>query len=139
MWFVTFILPASASSRQGGTHPQSGQPSLPPRSTGYAQLKLFFILFYLKTYPTFDVLGGLFDLSPAKAQENVVKLLPMLKHAEKNLRVLPHRHFKPAHDNPENTNKKRRSSLMPPKGLVAGPPTAVNRNIITVEKNANIL
>ena len=72
------------------------------------ELKLFFILFYLKTYPTFDVLGGLFDLSPAKAQENVVKLLPMLKHAEKNLRVLPHRHFKPAHDNPKNTDKKQK-------------------------------
>ena len=48
------------------------------------ELKLFFILCYLKTYPTFDVLGGLFDLSPAKAQENLVKLLPILKHAEKN-------------------------------------------------------
>jgi len=28
--------------------------------------KLFFILFYLKNYPTFDVLGALFDLSPPK-------------------------------------------------------------------------
>jgi hypothetical protein len=36
--------------------------------------KLFFILFYLKNYPTFDVLGALFDLSPAKAEENVKKL-----------------------------------------------------------------
>lgn len=71
------------------------------------ELKLFFILFYLKTYPTFDVLGGLFDMSPAKAQENVVKLLPILKRAEKNLRVLPHRHFKPLRDNQKNTYKKQ--------------------------------
>ncbi len=71
------------------------------------ELKLFFILFYLKTYPTFDVLGGLFDLSPAKAQENVVKLLPLLKHAEKVLRVLPHRHFKPTSDNQKDTDKKQ--------------------------------
>ena len=39
--------------------------------------KLFFILFYLKIYPTFDVLGALFDLSPPKAEENVNKLLPV--------------------------------------------------------------
>lgn len=63
-------------------------------------LKLFFILFYLKNYPTFDVLGCLFDLSPAKAQENFVKFMPILKQAEKRLHILPHRHFKPA-----NTDK----------------------------------
>lgn len=67
-------------------------------------LKLFFILFYLKNYPTFDVLGCLFDLSPAKAEENVVKLLPLLKQAEKRLRVLPHRHFKPTDDKQHTDN-----------------------------------
>lgn len=66
------------------------------------ELKLFFILFYLKNYPTFDVLGGLFNLSPAKAQENVIKLLPILKQAETCLHVLPHRHFKPTGDNKQD-------------------------------------
>lgn len=61
------------------------------------ELKLFFILFYLKNYPIFDVLGGLFDLSPSKAEENVVKLIPILKKAEQCLKILPHRHFKPTH------------------------------------------
>ena len=60
------------------------------------ELKLFFLLFYLKTYPTFDVLGSLFDLSPSKAEEQIQKLLPILKQAEKQLEVLPDRHFKPA-------------------------------------------
>lgn len=59
------------------------------------ELKLFFLLFYLKNYPTFDVLGSLFDLSPSKANEQVKKLLPVLKEAERRLQVLPHRHFKP--------------------------------------------
>jgi hypothetical protein len=54
-------------------------------SLSTAELKLFFILFYLKNYPTFDVLGCLFNLSPAKAQENVIKLLPILKQAERCL------------------------------------------------------
>ena len=60
--------------------------------------KLFFILFYLKNYPTFDVLGALFNLSPAKACENVKELLPILKNAQQHLHVLPHRHLKPTND-----------------------------------------
>lgn len=72
------------------------------------ELKLFFILFYLKNYPTFDVLGCLFDISPAKAEETLVKLMPLLKQAEKRLQILPHRHFKPTRNNKqdnENINK----------------------------------
>jgi hypothetical protein len=69
------------------------------------ELKLFFILFYLKTYPTFDVLGCWFDLSPAKAEENVMRLLPILKQAEQRLHVLPHRHFKPASNDEQPTEK----------------------------------
>ena len=57
--------------------------------------KLFFILFYLKNYPTFDVLGAIFDLSPSKADELVQKLLPILKNAQQNLHALPHRHLQP--------------------------------------------
>ena len=68
-------------------------------------LKLFFILFYLKTYPTFDVLGCVFNMSPAKAQENVTKLLPLLKQAEKRLHVLPHRRFKSISNNPQDTEE----------------------------------
>jgi hypothetical protein len=35
--------------------------------------KLFFILYYLKVYPTFDNLGFIFGLSFSKASENVTK------------------------------------------------------------------
>jgi mRNA-degrading endonuclease RelE of RelBE toxin-antitoxin system len=66
------------------------------------ELKLFFILFYLKNYPTFDVLGCLVDISPAKAEENIIKLMPVLKQAEKRLHVLPRRHFKPASNNKQD-------------------------------------
>ena len=37
--------------------------------------KLFFILFYLKTYPTFDVLGFHFGLSGGHAHAHVDKLM----------------------------------------------------------------
>ena len=70
------------------------------------ELKLFFVLFYLKNYPTFDILGGLFDISASKAKQNVEKLLPILKQAEQNLSVLPHRHFRSASTEDDKNNKK---------------------------------
>lgn len=59
-----------------------------------AENKLFFILFYLKNYPTFDVLGFIFDLNPSNAEENVKKLLPILNGAQSKLSVLPKRSLK---------------------------------------------
>ncbi len=49
--------------------------------------KLFFILYYLKNYPTFDVLGFVFGMSPSKAAENVHALLLVLERAERNLKI----------------------------------------------------
>jgi hypothetical protein len=60
--------------------------------------KLFFILFYLKNYPTFDVLGFIFDLNPSKAEENVKKFLPILKRAQSKLKILPRRVLKTSDD-----------------------------------------
>ena len=56
--------------------------------------KLVFLLYYLKVYPTFDVLGTQFGLSRSKACENVHALLPVLYKALQNLGVMPHREFK---------------------------------------------
>ena len=41
--------------------------------------KLFFILFYLKAYPTQDVMGYFFGLSQPQVCERVNQLLPLLK------------------------------------------------------------
>ena len=43
--------------------------------------KLFFILVYAKTYPTFDVLGFLFDIHRSKAHKNTIILLGSLEKA----------------------------------------------------------
>jgi len=59
-----------------------------------AENKLFFILFYLKNSPTFDVLGFIFDLNPSNAEENINKFLPVLKRVQLKLNVLPKRSFK---------------------------------------------
>ena len=56
--------------------------------------KLFFILYYLKVYPTFDVLGDRFGLDRSKACTNVHKLLPVLIKALDKAGVLPKRKFR---------------------------------------------
>ncbi len=53
--------------------------------------KLFFVLFYFKCYPTFDVLGLLFDLNRSNACRNVQKLTPVLEKTLGKKMVLPKR------------------------------------------------
>jgi hypothetical protein len=51
--------------------------------------QLFFILHYLKTYPTFDVLGFYFGFSSGHAHGHVERLLPILLRSLSDLGVLP--------------------------------------------------
>jgi hypothetical protein len=53
--------------------------------------KLFFILFYYKCYPTFDVLGLLFNLDRSNAYRNVQKLTLMAENVLEKKMVLPER------------------------------------------------
>jgi hypothetical protein len=53
--------------------------------------RLFFVLYYLKTYPTFDVLGFQFDLSAGHAHDDVAAYLPVLQRTLGTLNVLPKR------------------------------------------------
>lgn len=55
--------------------------------------KLLFLLYYLKVYPTFDVLGTQFQMSRSKANENLHRLMPLLSQTLVNLEVMPHREF----------------------------------------------
>jgi hypothetical protein len=57
------------------------------------ELKLFFILYYWKVYPTFDVLGLQFGLDRSKACTNVHNLWPVLERNLDKLGVLPARKF----------------------------------------------
>lgn len=60
--------------------------------------KLLFLLYYLKVYPTFDVLGTQFGMNRSKACENVHALFPILCKALSSLGVLPYREFKTVED-----------------------------------------
>lgn len=53
--------------------------------------QLFFILTYVKTYPTFDFLGFVFNLHRSKAHKNTVKLIGSLEKALGRKLVLPER------------------------------------------------
>ena len=53
--------------------------------------KLFFLLFYLKTYPTFDVLGASFGLLRSKACEYAHHLAKALERTLRTVGVLPAR------------------------------------------------
>lgn len=53
--------------------------------------KLFFTLFYFKCYPTFDLLGLIFDLDRSNACRNVHKLTPLLEKTLGEAMVLPKR------------------------------------------------
>jgi hypothetical protein len=56
--------------------------------------KLLFVLYYYKTYPTFDVLGTQFEMVRSKAHTNLYKLSPLLHKTLVRLEMLPHREFK---------------------------------------------
>lgn len=51
--------------------------------------KLFFVLFYLKVYPTFDVLGALFAKPRGRSCESIHLLLPLLEKTLGQRCVLP--------------------------------------------------
>jgi hypothetical protein len=56
-----------------------------------AEQKLLFIVVYTKTYPLQVVLGELFELSQASANEWLQRLLPVLRDALQTLGVMPER------------------------------------------------
>ena len=68
--------------------------------------KLLFILFYLKTYPTFDVLGILFDMDRTTACKQVHMLAPILLSALERLDLLPAREKKHLKKKFKNLNMK---------------------------------
>jgi hypothetical protein len=59
-----------------------------------ARSKLFFVLFYLKTYPTFDVLSFLFGKQRSRACEDIHTLLPLLEKVLGHELVLPIRQMR---------------------------------------------
>jgi len=68
--------------------------------------KLFFILFYFKTYPTYDVLGIIFDMDRTTACRQVHLLSGLLLETVGNLDLLPARERKQLRKKLKNTDMK---------------------------------
>lgn len=56
--------------------------------------KLFFILFYFKCYPTFDLLGFMFDLNRSNSLRNIQRATPILEQTLGRKLVLPKRQIR---------------------------------------------
>lgn len=65
----------------------------PPGYLSTLEQKLFFVLYYLKNYPTYDGLGYLFGFSSGHAHDHLQRLLPVLQHSLAALKRLPERRF----------------------------------------------
>lgn len=94
------LLPAFVDTYQGRYESDTtvaGQPRKRRRGGGRigklqkAEQKLLFILVYTKAYPLQVVLGELFGLSQASANEWLQRLLPVLREALLALEVMPER------------------------------------------------
>jgi hypothetical protein len=73
---------------------QRGKPESPAGRKAVlltCQDKLFFLLFYLRHYPTQEVLGFLFGISQGQANHWIHRLTPILKKALRDERELPGR------------------------------------------------
>ena len=57
------------------------------------EIKLLFVLYYLKAYPTFDVLADRFGFSTSRANQHLHKLMPILQESLTELEVMPIRNF----------------------------------------------
>ena len=84
-------------SQPSATLTQQGQPRQRQVGGGRkatlqrAEDRLLFILVYQKTYPLQEIMGELFDLEVSKVNEWIHRLLPLVRDALEELRVLPER------------------------------------------------
>jgi hypothetical protein len=81
----TYVEGVAAGSRQ--RKPGGGSKGKLPTMAE----KLQFVLYYYKTYPTFDVLGTQFAMARSKAHENLHKLSPILYDTLVHLDLMPYR------------------------------------------------
>ena len=100
---------------------------------------LQFVLYYYKTYPTFDVLATQFEMARSKAHENLHKLSPILYDTLVQLELMPYREFATPEALPAACTGWTASSLMPPNGSIIVQQMRQNNVRITVVKKQHTL
>lgn len=74
-----------------GDRPNLNEPA---KKLNTVEERLFFVLYYLKTYPSFDVLGICFGMDGSNAERNVKALMFVLEKTLARIKMLPARSFK---------------------------------------------
>lgn len=90
------LLPSFTSTYQDqydGPSSDTTRPTFPGYLSSFEH-RLFFVLYYLKNYPTYDVLGYLFGFSGGHAFDHLETLLPILQASLARLDALPERSVK---------------------------------------------
>ncbi|SMF94758.1 Helix-turn-helix of DDE superfamily endonuclease [Methylomagnum ishizawai] len=77
----------------GGPSLDAPSPAFPGYLSSFGH-RLFFVLYYLKNYPSYDVLGYLFGFSGGHAFDHLETLLPILQASLAHLKTLPERSVK---------------------------------------------
>ena len=62
------------------------------------EIKLLFLLYYFKTYPTFEVFADRFGMKTSAANKQFHKLVPLLYSALEDLGVMPKRSYESVDD-----------------------------------------
>lgn len=75
---------------------KEGKPNFhePSKIIKTVEERLFFVLYYLKTYPTYDVLGVCFGMDGSTAERNIQYFLFILEKTLGRIKKLPARNFK---------------------------------------------
>jgi hypothetical protein len=100
------------------------------------EAKLFFILFYFKVYPTFDLAGLLFDLDRSQANRWMHRLQPLVEQTLGQKLALPKRQLTSLEEFVEAFPSVEHHPLDGGKGRFNGPKTMSNRKpIIRARRN----
>lgn len=86
-------------------------------SLATSELRLFFILYYLKTYPSYDVLGLGFNLDGSSCERNIKAIHPILREALAAEKMLPIRKLSQVEELQEALEDKKKYWLMQLKEL----------------------
>ena len=90
-YFDTILLETKKQAIKTDKNRKRAEGGGKKHTLGNVEAQLFYILFYLKVYPTFDVAGFIFDVNRSQACRWMHKLLPLLEQALDRKFVLPKR------------------------------------------------
>ena len=107
-------------------------------SLATSELSLFFVLYYLKTYPSYDVLGLGFNLDGSSCERNIKQIYPILRQALAEEKMLPIREFSQLEQLQEVLEDKKKYWLTLLSELSKELQMRINKNNTTVARKNNI-